>query len=138
MVYIDKAITLRGGYTLTNWPTPDPAAHPTVLDAQGKGRVFYVKGSEVVIRGVRITGGDAKGQGRTDWGDNVGGDIFMDNTSFTVRDCEIDHNTSNGGRGIYLHTGSNTQVQERHIHHNQGQGAYSYHSGAPAEAKLSR
>ncbi len=123
VVYLDKELTLQGGYVLTNWTTPDPAAHPAVLDAQGKGRVFYVKGSGAVIRGVRITGGDAKGQGGTSWGDDVGGGIFVDNTSFTIRDCEIDHNTADGGSGIYLRGGNNIRVQECHIHHNQGQGA---------------
>ena len=40
MVYINKSITLRGGYTITNWTVSDPVANPTTLDAQGQGRVI--------------------------------------------------------------------------------------------------
>ena len=35
VVYLDKTLTIRGGYTTTNWATPDPEANPTILDAQG-------------------------------------------------------------------------------------------------------
>ncbi|MEZ4638718.1 MAG: hypothetical protein R2856_27775 [Caldilineaceae bacterium] len=42
-VYINKQITLIGGYTNGNWTaTPDPVANPTVLDANSSGRVFYI------------------------------------------------------------------------------------------------
>ncbi len=34
--YVDKSITLRGGYKLADW-TLDPANNPTTLDAQGRG-----------------------------------------------------------------------------------------------------
>ena len=43
--YVNKALTLRGGYTLTNWIAPDPEANPTVLDAGGQGRVIYIADS---------------------------------------------------------------------------------------------
>ncbi|HSG17274.1 MAG TPA: right-handed parallel beta-helix repeat-containing protein, partial [Anaerolineae bacterium] len=38
---IDKELTLSGGYTTTNWTTPDPDANPTILDAQDLGQVIY-------------------------------------------------------------------------------------------------
>jgi len=101
-----------------------------VLDAQNKGRVFYVKGADIVIQGVHLTGGDAKDQGGTSWGDDVGGGLYADNASFDLRDCEIDHNTADGGSGVYLENGSHIQLQNCHIHHNQGLGAalVLYHS----------
>jgi hypothetical protein len=37
VVYLNKPLALEGGYTTTNWTTPDPVAHPTILDAQGRG-----------------------------------------------------------------------------------------------------
>ena len=40
-VYIDASITLRGGYSPPNWVDSDPVANPTVLDAQGSGRVIF-------------------------------------------------------------------------------------------------
>jgi parallel beta-helix repeat protein len=46
-VYISQALTLRGGYTITNWFTPTTQ---TVLDAQGLGRAVYITGTGVVTR----------------------------------------------------------------------------------------
>ena len=40
-VFIDKPLTVQGGYTSSNWTTPDPEANITTLDARGQGRVFY-------------------------------------------------------------------------------------------------
>jgi threonine dehydrogenase-like Zn-dependent dehydrogenase len=33
-LYITKSLTLRGGYTGTNWFVSDPVANPTTLDAR--------------------------------------------------------------------------------------------------------
>ncbi|CAG0931818.1 putative outer membrane protein PmpB [Thermoflexales bacterium] len=41
-VYISKSLTLRGGYTTTNWLTSNPIAYPTALDAQQAGRVVVI------------------------------------------------------------------------------------------------
>ena len=60
VVYLDKSITIRGGYTTTNWTTSDPVANPTTVDAEGQGRVLYVSGNiNPTIAGLRITGGEA-------------------------------------------------------------------------------
>ncbi|MGD9028973.1 MAG: hypothetical protein PVG25_04105, partial [Anaerolineae bacterium] len=40
VVYVNKTVTIQGGYTTANWTTPDPVANPTVLDAQRQGRVL--------------------------------------------------------------------------------------------------
>jgi hypothetical protein len=44
VVYINNSVTIRGGYTTTNWTTPDPLTRLTVLDAQGQGRVVCICG----------------------------------------------------------------------------------------------
>jgi uncharacterized repeat protein (TIGR01451 family) len=57
-VYIfDKKISLRGGYTTTNWMVSDPVANPTTLDALGQGWVVVVYEATVVVEGFNITGG---------------------------------------------------------------------------------
>lgn len=33
VVYISKTVTVRGGFTTTNWATPYPITQPTTLDA---------------------------------------------------------------------------------------------------------
>ncbi|MCK4470643.1 MAG: hypothetical protein KAW49_02545, partial [Anaerolineae bacterium] len=44
VVYLEKSLTLRGGYIITDWDSSDPVACSTVLDAGGQGRVVYVAG----------------------------------------------------------------------------------------------
>jgi len=67
VVYISKSLTIRGGYTVTNWTTSYPLTQPTTLDAEGQGgkRVIVVGGGNVTVKleNLRITGGDASGLG---------------------------------------------------------------------------
>ena len=62
LVYISKTVTIRGGYTAPGFADPpDPDNNPTVLDAEGQGRVIYINGSFIspTIEGLWITGGNA-------------------------------------------------------------------------------
>lgn len=43
VVYVHKSLSITGGYTTTAWDAPDPTLYPTILDAQGGGRVVYVR-----------------------------------------------------------------------------------------------
>jgi pectin methylesterase-like acyl-CoA thioesterase len=43
-VFIDKNLTLRGGYVITDWETSRPIDRPTILDPQGLGRVIVITG----------------------------------------------------------------------------------------------
>src|SRR5512135_1933666 len=64
MVYVSKTISIKGGYTTTNWTTSDPVVNATTLNAQGKGRVLYITGDiSPTIEGLRLTGGNAAGLG---------------------------------------------------------------------------
>ena len=59
MVYLTKTVTIQGGYAMDDWTTPDLVAHPTVLDAQGLGRVVLIAGEHTpAIKSLRLTGGD--------------------------------------------------------------------------------
>ena len=56
---IDKTVTLLGGWN-SAFTTRDQSAHPTILDAQRRGRVVYISGAiSPTIDGFVITGGDA-------------------------------------------------------------------------------
>jgi len=84
VVYISKTLTLRGGYTTTNWIEPDPAANPTTLDARGQGRVLYVTGDiSPTLEGLRITGGDAPGLSGSPGG-NAGGGVYVITAAVTT------------------------------------------------------
>jgi len=103
VVYIDKTVTLRGGYSLADWGMPQPDANPTTLDAQGQGRVLYITGIiSPTISGLRITGGDAKGLGGSRWGDDAGGGVYIDRAAAAIDDSVITANIADRGAGIWL------------------------------------
>ena len=103
IVAVPKPMSLRGGYTTTNWATPDPATQPTVFDAEGKGRVLVIIGDiATTLEGFRVTNGDAAGLGGQPWGD-VGGGIYITNATVEMKDNSIYSNTStDSGGGLYL------------------------------------
>ncbi len=116
VVYINKSITLRGGYTTVDWNAADPVLNPTTLDAQGSGRPVAVVGpAEVVITGLRLTGGNAallRGiPGNTSV--NAGGGVYAQDATLTLDRCVIYSNTgsteaskSGYGGGIFVYGGS--------------------------------
>jgi uncharacterized repeat protein (TIGR01451 family) len=107
VIYISKTLTLRGGYTPTNWLTPDPEANPTTLDAQGQGRVLLIAGPiSPTIEGLRLTGGDASGLGGF-FDDDAGGGGYVINATATFSNCTIYGNTATpaydtAGGGLFL------------------------------------
>ena len=112
-VYVDKSITLRGGYKLPDW-TLDPTSNPTTLDAQQSGRVLTISGDIApVIEGFRLTGGAAA----------YGGGVYIQTAAATLRDNEVCNNTvsnntaSSRGAGLYLENSRATLTGNR-IHSN--------------------
>jgi parallel beta-helix repeat protein len=104
VVYINKSVTIRGGYTTTNWATSDPEANPTTLDAQGQGRVLYISVAGVgevitpMIEGLRITGGYI--QPVQPWG-AWGGGMYI-NATATISNNRVFSNTASFGGGMFL------------------------------------
>ena len=122
VVYLSKSVTIRGGYSTSNWTTPDPIAHPTILDAQGQGRVLFIYGDIApIIEGLRLTGGDAFDLGGTLWTD-AGGGIYVHTASVTISKCDIYENVAGSewggaGGGISL-ISSPATIQDSTIHDN--------------------
>ncbi|NOZ29077.1 MAG: hypothetical protein GXP39_13640 [Chloroflexi bacterium] len=114
VVYITKSLTLRGGYSTARWDAPDPTAHPTILDAKGKGRVLYVSGYiRLTVQDLHITGGDATGLGGDPWGNDAGGGIFVHISTVTLRNLTIHDNQAYRGGGVFLN--SSGGVYSAHI-----------------------
>jgi fibronectin-binding autotransporter adhesin len=106
VVYISKTLTLRGGYTITNWTTPDPVVNPTTLDARGQGRVLYITGSiNPTVQGFYITGGDAAGLGGHP-GADAGGGVYLLSSSAVFSNNIIASNAAKTGGGLYLSSSS--------------------------------
>ena len=104
VVYISKEVTLRGGYTKSNWNAPNAASHPTRLDALGQGRVLVIIGTiSPTVEGVLITGGDATGLGGDlPWNYDAGGGVYLVQAAATLRNLRVFHNTAHRGGGLYL------------------------------------
>ncbi|HZY45708.1 MAG TPA: choice-of-anchor Q domain-containing protein, partial [Anaerolineae bacterium] len=96
-VYISKTLSLQGGYTTTdNFAKSNPVANPTVLDAQGGGRVVYFNGVAGSVSNLSVQNGNFAG------GD--GGGIYASN-ALTLTDVTVMSNTaSNNGGGVYANT----------------------------------
>jgi len=103
---ITKTLTVRGGYSTTNWLTNNPATNPTVLDAQGGGRVLYITASNVTLDGLTIKNGIAPNQTNADGG----GVRVSGNTAFTLTNSIVMSNATQGllsdGGGLYIVGGS--------------------------------
>lgn len=112
-VYVSKTVTIRGGYTTTDWSTFDPVANRTTLNAGQAGRVIYVTGAIApTIEGLRITGGDATGLGGgvPDWRD-AGGGIYVITATAAISGNIISNNVASAsasspdgaGGGVFLY-----------------------------------
>jgi hypothetical protein len=110
VLYLDKELTILGGFAVTDWDTPDPAANPTILDAQGQGRAAYITGPiSPTLVGLHFTGGSAEGLGgERDYDDNAGGGVYIYQAAAHLTDCIIYDNVANtttpygNGGGAYL------------------------------------
>jgi hypothetical protein len=133
--YLSKSITIRGGYTTTNWASSDPAHYPTTFDAQGQGRVLLITGPiTVTVEGLRITGGDAAKAGENnDYDYDCGGGIYVATATVVLSDNVISGNTvGNGfvcGGGLFLYRSDNSFLYNNLIDGNLADGMYSRGGG---------
>jgi uncharacterized repeat protein (TIGR01451 family) len=101
VVYLTRSVTLRGGFTTTDWLNPDPTANPTRLDAGGKGRVVYMRGDVTVhLEGLELIGGDAIGLG----GDplDAGGGLAVISGTVVLEESRVFSNTARIGGGLFV------------------------------------
>lgn len=113
VVYLNKTVTLRGGYTTAFTDPSDPAANPTTLDAQGQGRVLYITGDIApTIEGLRFTNGDAIGLGGLpddpSWTEGFGGGVYIVTATATISHCQLISNTADDGGGLAAFFGVTT------------------------------
>ena len=119
-IYIAKQMTIRGGYTTTNWNESLPLVHPTILDAQGAyDNTVHVYGNAAnkIIEGFYITGAYRSG-------------IYGDQAAVTILNNQIFGNglsqyTASGG--IYLDGGfatiSGNKIYDNNFNMGDGGGA---------------
>lgn len=109
-VYLSKSLTIQGGYTTTDWLTPDPVANPTIVDAQNQGRAMLIAGNiSPTIAGLHFTGGNATGLGGysgVNWPPHdTGGGLCVVSATATISNNVVSNNTAGSfgsGGGMYL------------------------------------
>ncbi|MFN8597523.1 MAG: PKD domain-containing protein [Anaerolineae bacterium] len=118
VVYIAKTVFIQGGYTTTNWTTPDPIVHPTILNAQGQGRVMLIAGNITpTVTGLRLINGNATNLGGFDNtvfappnAYDAGGGVYIISATATLSNSWVTNSTANNdislplslGGGVYL------------------------------------
>lgn len=125
-VQVNKTITLRGGYTSTNWlAEPDPVANETILDGNNQGRVIYIFAAAPTIEGFTIRNGRA----------TIGGGIYKVTIQGSlIQNNRIYNNTAIGGgaSGAGIYTQGNDTILNNEIYDNDavanGAGIYATNS----------
>ncbi|MGD9099820.1 MAG: ABC transporter substrate-binding protein, partial [Anaerolineae bacterium] len=113
VVYISKSVTIRGGYSLTDWTNSYPDTQPTTLDAMGQGRVLFIAGAPApgagispVVENLRLIGGDAAGLLGHPWagGSDTGGGVHVVTATVRMSNNQVLSNTASWGfgGGLYL------------------------------------
>jgi hypothetical protein len=114
--YITKSLTLRGGFTTTNWTVSHPATSTTILDARDADRVIFIYG----VITVTIEGIDIRSAGN--WNHIPGGGIFGYSATVTVSNSIIQNNEiPAAGSGIFLQN-CNARLIANRIVNNEGYG----------------
>jgi parallel beta-helix repeat protein len=126
VIYVDETVSIRGGYTTTDW-TCNPISFPTTLDAEGQGRVVFIAGNVTsTLEGLRITSGAVNGNG---------GGIYVGDAHLVLSDCQVVSNVAGTtGGGIALYGSSNLRLTANSIVSNtaiRGNGGGVFLSNSP-------
>jgi hypothetical protein len=130
VVYLEKSITLRGGYASGFSDPPDPVANPTTLDAQAQGRALVIAGPVTpTVEGLRLTSGDPLGAGGSPGGD-AGGALYVISASATISGNWLFGNAAQYGGGGYAYYAP-ADFRNNHVYSNTalfGAGLFLYRS----------
>ena len=134
-VYVSKTVTIRGGYTTTNWNAYDPVGNGTFVNAELKGRGIYITGSiSPTIQGLYVNLGSANGLGGNSNGDDAGGGVYVITATATISDCTVSLNVASTsgygvGGGIYLGNADGAQLLDSWVYVNYASTANNGYGG---------
>ena len=137
VVFIDKALTLRGGYHVTDWTTSDPSLYITEISAEADGRPVTVVDTQdelVVLDGLLLTDGDYTGLGnpsglsnhvcRSGGDEDCGGGLYVYDSALHLLDSEVRGNVAStvagDGGGIYLWDAREVTIEGTTVADNDG------------------
>jgi len=89
---LDRSITVRGGYTITNWLTSYPITQPTTLDAEKQqAQVIFVANADgATVENLNLTGGLTYDNGIFYRGPGM----YIDNSNITISNCVVFSNAA--------------------------------------------
>jgi hypothetical protein len=123
VVYLDKSVQLKGGYTTAFAEPADPAGNPTIIDAQQQGRGIYITGDITsLVEGFQITGGEM-----TLAANLYGGGVYVVTATATLRHNQIHNNVAGHGAGIALKNSSANLIQNVVLSNTAGSSAGGIH-----------
>ncbi len=110
----NKALTIRGGYSSSNWNVQDPAAYVTIIKANTASPTVKLVGPDGgtyigTLDGFTITGANTSG---------VGGGVFVSKYRATISDNRIHNNEAARGGGISVSNATNVVIQDNVIEDN--------------------
>lgn len=124
IVYIDKDVTVEGGYSSGFGGAPDPA-NPTLIDPGSGGRGVVITGTATAgLRLFRIANGRADTGGLNG---NGGGLLVGGSVVASVQNLTIEDSSAARGGGLYVQGGSlsgSSVVLQRNTATENGGGAY--------------
>ena len=78
VLYLNKNVTLRGGYNPDNWTASLPITQVTSIQPISTARSIYISGGvEPIIENLTIQGGNGSGQGGGPDGQDAGSNLFI-------------------------------------------------------------
>jgi hypothetical protein len=103
VLYLSQTLTLRGGYTTTDWSSPHPISYPVTLDAGGTGRALVIGGDiSPTLEGLRLQGGDAAGLGGGLEGGDLGGGAYIISATALLSVSQVLSSSAQMGGGLAL------------------------------------
>lgn len=91
VVWLNENLTLRGGFTTSNWLTPDPAINPTIIDGENVRRGVLIDANPtVIVSGFHIR------NGRVIATNEPGAGIFNKYGTAAIEDCQVYNNVAPG------------------------------------------
>lgn len=108
-LYLFDPITVSGGFTLTNWITPNVTSNPTILDGGGVGHVIFVPagGNGSIIQNVTIQNGTSAYVG-----------IDINGPPVLFRNCLFRNNKSSDKGGGLQVLGGTVGISDSRFEHN--------------------
>ncbi|MCB0167412.1 MAG: hypothetical protein KDI79_24495, partial [Anaerolineae bacterium] len=136
IAFISQPLTLRGGYSTTNWAVSDPVANPTIFDALSTDRVMVISGtggvrvenltiingynSDFAGGGVYVVAADAIISNTKVYSSRAlyGGGILLESGQLTLSGVELRGNTTPNEGGAIYNAGQLTVTDNSLIHNN--------------------